>query len=278
MSELRDEHTTLTPPLKWAGGKRWLIPVLASLFDNRRRLVEPFCGGLAVALGLSPKRALLSDANPHAINFYRKLQGGLVIRQPLRNERVAYYEARERFNQMIRRGRFETKEAAGLFYYLNRTGFNGLCRFNSQGFFNVPFGRYGQIPYRRDFSEYAPLLKRWVLQVGDFESVDLRGDDFLYADPPYDVPFRRYAGSDFTWNDQVRLAEWLAAHRGPVVASNQATERVLKLYRKLGFEIRLLSAPRRISCTGDRTPAKEMLALRIRQAAPRRGVKVRHGE
>ena len=63
------------PPLKWAGGKRWLIPVLRPLWErhSRRRLVEPFCGGLGLALSVRPRRALLNDINPHAINFYRWL-------------------------------------------------------------------------------------------------------------------------------------------------------------------------------------------------------------
>src|SRR5689334_24073563 len=67
---------TLRPPLKWAGGKRWQLPHLRPLWarHTHRRLVEPFCGGLAVAIGLSPARALLNDANPHVINFYRWLQ------------------------------------------------------------------------------------------------------------------------------------------------------------------------------------------------------------
>jgi DNA adenine methylase len=58
---------TLRPPLKWAGGKRWQVPYLLPIWDvhSNRRLVEPFCGGLAVTLGLTPARALLNDANPH---------------------------------------------------------------------------------------------------------------------------------------------------------------------------------------------------------------------
>ncbi len=70
----------LTPPLKWAGGKRWLLPQLRTLWQPHaeRPLVEPFAGGLAVALGLAPTTALLNDVNPHLINFYRWLQRGLV--------------------------------------------------------------------------------------------------------------------------------------------------------------------------------------------------------
>src|SRR5579863_5001919 len=69
---------TLRPPLKWAGGKRWQLPHLAPLWKahSSRRLVEPFCGGLAVALGLRPRRALLNDVNPHLINFYAWLKKG----------------------------------------------------------------------------------------------------------------------------------------------------------------------------------------------------------
>lgn len=97
---------------------------------------------------------------------------------------------------------------------------------------------------------------------GDFESVPLEADDFVYADPPHDVEFTQYAAEGFTWEDQVRLAEWLARHPGPVVVSNQATERIVGLYRAMGFEIRFLKGPRMISCTGDRTPALEVVALR----------------
>src|SRR5437867_1637979 len=126
------EPPDLRPPLKWAGGKRWLVPRLHEIWSahSHRRLVEPFAGGLAVALGLRPQRALLSDINPHVINFYRWLQQGLRVEVGLENSSDVYYQYRERFNALVEGGRAETKEAAQLFYYLNRTGYNGLCRFN----------------------------------------------------------------------------------------------------------------------------------------------------
>ena len=92
-------------------------------------------------------------------------------------------------------------------------------------------------------------------------NLDLEAGDFIYADPPYDVEFTQYAKEVFGWDEQVRAAEWLARHKGPCL-SNQATERIVTLYRKLGFSLRFLDAPRRISCTGDRTPAREVLAMR----------------
>jgi DNA adenine methylase len=260
-----DRARPLRPPLKWAGGKRWLAPHLEPLWRGQSsgRLVEPFCGGLAVALGLDPQRALLNDVNPHPVNFYRHLQEGLTIRVPMRNDRDLYYQHRNDFNRLAstRRGSFSRK-AAELFYYLNRTAYNGLCRFNRKGEFNVPFGRHERINYIRDFRAYRAALSRWHFTWGDFEKLELHEDDFIYADPPYDVSFRQYSRHGFEWSEQVRLASWLAQHKGPVVLSNQATERILALYQSLGFRLALLEAPRSISRTGDRTPAREVLATR----------------
>jgi DNA adenine methylase len=258
--------TAVRPPLKWAGGKRWLVPHLSSLWKSHssRRLVEPFCGGLGVALGLMPQDAMLNDVNPHLINFYRWLRRGLPesASVPLMNSSETFYENRQRFNRLLSEEKAQSAEAATLFYYLNRTGYNGLCRFNRRGTFNVPFGRYRSIAYVRDFSPYREIFSRWRFVNRDFESLELRSTDFVYADPPYDVPFAQYSRDGFSWADQVRAAEWLVRHKGPVVLSNQSTDRVVKLYTKLGFTLRSLKGPRLISCTGDRTPALEVLATR----------------
>jgi DNA adenine methylase len=252
------------PPLKWAGGKRWQIPHLAPLWKRhaRRRLVEPFCGGLAVAIGLAPSAALLNDANPHLINFYRWLQRGLRTDIPMENEESAFYRNRDRFNEILGANLADSSEAAALFYYLNRTGFNGLCRFNRQGAFNVPFGRYKRIGYTRDFSAYQRAFAGWDFTVGDIEAVPIDREDFVYADPPYDVEFTQYAKGGFSWLDQERTAAWLAKHKGPVVLVNQATDRVEGLLKKLGYSVRFLDAPRRISCNGDRSPAREIIGTR----------------
>ncbi len=252
------------PPLKWAGGKRWLVPYLVRLWNPHRssRFIEPLCGGLAVSLGLVPDQALINDINPHAVNFYRQLQKGFRISLKMRNDQAYFYTRRNRFNQLIRQGKADSEEAAALFYYLNRTCYNGLCRFNSKGEFNVPFGKYKNIAYKKDFSEYVSAFAGWEFSCGDFDRLALQPDDFVYADPPYDVEFTQYSKENFGWNDQVRLATWLARHAGPVVLSNQATERIQGLYRDFGFHVVVLNAPRLISCTGDRSPAREVLAFR----------------
>jgi DNA adenine methylase len=257
-------HVVLRPPLKWAGGKRWQVPHLRPLWDNHtsKRLVEPFCGGLAVTLGLVPSRALLNDANAHLVNFYRWLQKGVTFNLQMENDQQLFYRHRDRFNALLASGKGTTEEAAALFYFLNRTGFNGLCRFNQNGEFNVPFGRYTRIAYTRDFTPYQRLLSAWTFTNEDVANVPLDPGDFVYADPPYDVEFTTYSTGGFSWQDQERTAELLSKHRGPVVLVNQATARIEKLYRKLGFRVTFLDAPRRISCTGDRAPAREILGTR----------------
>src|SRR5262245_6444008 len=223
------ERETLKPLLKWAGGKRWLVPELLRLWQpyQQRRYVEPFCGGLAGALGLLPSKALLNDVNPHLINFYLHVKRGLKLEIEMRNNERLFYQHRERFNQLIREEQSQTTEAAQLFYYLNRTCFNGLCRFNQRGEFNVPFGTYTNITYATDFYEYSSVFEQWTFTNSDISAMQMQAGDFIYADPPYDVEFTTYSAGGFSWADQLRTAEFLARHDGPTVISNQATDRVV---------------------------------------------------
>ena len=101
----------------------------------------------------------------------------------------------------------------------------------------------------------SPIVWRRSFDYG----ANIIGTSFLGI---YEDVFTQYSQGGFGWDEQVRTAEWLAQHRGPVVLSNQATPRILRLYRKLGYQLVKLNAPRRISCTGDRSQAKEVLALR----------------
>lgn len=254
----------LTAPLKWAGGKRTLVPRLAALYapHRHRRLVEPFVGGMNVALGLRPERALLCDKNPHLVNFYNRLRDPKPFALEMRHSEHLYYAYRTCFNELISGPAVVSSTAAELFYYLNRTCFNGLCRFNNDGKFNVPFGKYKTINYRHDFSDYAPVLARWELRCCVFDDAHPDSGDFVYLDPPYDGTFTDYSEGGFSWEDQVRLAVKFAAHHGPVVASNAATERVLALYRDLGFRVDTLEVRRSIAANGDRNDALEMLATK----------------
>lgn len=257
------------PLLKWAGGKRWLLPTIERIWRSHpgRRYVEPFSGGASIAFGLKPESAVLNDINPHLINFYRHVRRGLSLDIDLRYDEDLFYSHRERFNSIINNnGGSRSSEAAQLFYYLNRTGFNGLCRFNGSGLFNVPFGKYKDIEYQREFGPYRELFRRWELRSVDFEKLQLERGDFVYCDPPYfsggRPTFDKYTPQGFSWEDQVRLTEWLARHRGPVLLSNQASSKITQLYRRLGFSLRFLSGPRRINANGIRVDVREVLASR----------------
>ena len=256
-------------PLKWAGGKRWLIPKLQELFTpyRDRRLVEVFAGGAAISFGLRPARALLNDVNQHLVNFYHWLQRGLTIDPAMmRMDQAYYYEQRKRFNELIRTaGGATSKEAAMLFFYLNRCGYNGLYRVNRKGEFNVPCGRpSGKFNYPRDLSAFQRIAKPWQFTAGDFERVELKPDDFLYADPPFDTEFVQYVADGFSWADQQRLVKWLLRHPGPTVVSGQATRRILALYQTAGFTINTLEASRGINSdiAKRKDKAIEMLATR----------------
>src|SRR5277367_2461006 len=172
-TEQTTEDDVYTSPLKWAGSKKALLPQLVFLYaaHQHRRLVEPFVGGMNVALGLQPERALLCDINPHLINFYERLRDEYPFTLKMENDEALYYAYRKCFNELIKGPARYTKTAGELFYYLNRTGFNGLCRFNRSGEFNVPFGKYTTINYRRDFSQYEDLLKSWELKCCRFDDV-----------------------------------------------------------------------------------------------------------
>lgn len=269
MNDLLSIDRRVKSPLKWAGGKRWLVKQIEHLwkpYEKRDyRFVEPLCGGLAVTLGLMPRHALLNDINPHLINFYLQLKRGLEVDLPMRFDKAAYYDYRNRFNGLIKAGRWKTPEAALLFYYLNHSGYNGLCRFNQQGYFNVPVGEYKQVTYLREFDQYRSAFDKWDFSCEDFEKLRINANDFIYVDPPYDVEFRQYSEAGFDWKDQVRLAKWVSEkidHRVPVIISNQATQRIVKLYGNMGFKLEFLDAPRMISCKGDRTRAREVLATK----------------
>ncbi len=263
------------PFLKWAGGKRQLLPRILTLVPPRvRTYVEPFLGGGALFFALAArrrfKRAVLGDFNGELIGCYEAVRDDVdaVIKKlaGLRNTRDVYYEVRGQNPE-----RLKPAERAARLIYLNRCGFNGLYRVNSDGLFNVPFGRYARPticdPGRLRAASRA--LADVELVRGDFASV-LRGrrlgaDDFVYLDPPY-VPisktasFTAYAGG-FSMKDQERLAQLLrrlAARGVPAVLSNSDCADTRRLYD--GLAVESLPARRAINSVASRRgPVAELL-------------------
>lgn len=261
---------TSQPFLKWLGGKRELVgSEIRPLYNKVKpigRLVEPFCGSAAVALGLAPEHALLADINPHLINLFQAIQEGRFRQARYENTEADYYEARARFNDLIEAGlRTKTakREAAAIFYYLNRHCFNGLIRFNAKGVFNAAYGKYKRA-WNEDPSCYRDTFTGWSFTNAGYQETlaQVLPTDFVYIDPPYDNTFSKYSKGGFDWEDQLDLAERAAALECPVVISNNGTPRIRRLYQRLGFRLKTVSVRRSISCDGNRDDALEIIATK----------------
>ncbi len=257
------------PFLKWAGGKRQLLPELTGHVRRLgpfRAYHEPFVGGGALFfalrnLGLIDDGVFISDVNEHLIDAYQGVAShldevvGYLRRHAARHSQEHYYAIRASAPATL------PKRAARLIY-LNRTCFNGLYRENSRGQFNVPMGRYAKPnicdePTLRVASE---ALRQADISVRPFEGVlgAAVAGDLVYFDPPY-VPlsatasFASYARGGFSLADQARLAEvfaQLVARGVHVMLSNSRTDVVLDLYAP--FHIHTVLASRAINSRGDR--------------------------
>jgi len=268
------------PPLKWAGGKRQLIPQMRPYFPKTfARYHEPFLGSGAVFFFLAPQRhspSFLSDLNPELVNFYRVLieetEAFLAEIRVLENEYLkASWPEREtlyyRWRNADRAPEFahwSPLQRAVRFYFLNRTAYNGLYRTNQQGIFNVPWGRYKRPAlYRPQVLENAAeILRRLAryLEVASFEVVldHAQAGDFVYFDPPYaplspTSAFTTYTKEGFGADDQRRLASVcreLDRRNVHFLLSNSAVAWIRELYR--GFKIVTVQARRNINSKGDK--------------------------
>lgn len=267
--------------MKWAGGKYRIVDRIKRLLPPGQRLIEPFVGSGAVFLNTDYEAYVLSDVNPDLIRLYQVLQeaGDAFVEYcrgwftPDNNTPKRYYELREEFN--------ETDDAwrkSALFLYLNRHGYNGLCRYNGKGAFNVPFGRYRN-PYfpEQEMRLFARKARRAVIVCQDFRDVmrAAQAGDVVYCDPPY-VPltatanFTDYAVGGFGQLEQAELAR-LARELGwrgiPVLISNHETPYTNDVYQ--GAHIERFGVRRFISCDGaNRGVANELLALFTAHPAP----------
>lgn len=255
------ETVPLPPPrpiLKWAGGKRQLLPVLRAHLPHdwaSRRYYEPFLGAGALLFDLAPRRAVVNDANEQLILTYRTLKTdceAVIAQLELHRARHCqeyFYQVRTMDRQPDFAGLPDAVKAARLIY-LNKTCFNGLYRVNAQGHFNVPFGRFTnpaicEAEALRAMSAYLRRNKI-TLYCGDFAAAvrGARRDSFVYFDPPYHSPgnanFTGYQADAFGEAQQVRLRDVFArlTRRGvPCLLSNSATEFIRGLYADYPMEV-----------------------------------------
>jgi len=209
------EAPTLSPLLRWAGGKRWLVNKLPSLMGMLEfpGYHEPFLGGASIFLGLRmPPRVFLSDLNAELIHTYEAIRTdpSQVARflEKYGNSAEVYYEVRS--YEPI-----DPFDRAARFVFLNHTSFNGIYRVNLNGVYNVPYGhrKSPQIPSEDQLQAFGERLEGAVLTVADFAEsiVNVRKGDLVFLDPPYTVAhnqngFVKYNQHLFSFEDQRRLS------------------------------------------------------------------------
>ncbi|BBN83010.1 site-specific DNA-methyltransferase (adenine-specific) [Pseudoalteromonas sp. A25] len=265
--------------LKWAGGKYSLVEDIArrlkAASQDADTLVEPFVGAGSVFLNTNFKYYYLNDINADLINLYNELK-----RQPeefvsdakklfveLNNHPDAYYAYRLQFNESV-----DIYERAILFLYMNRHGYNGLCRYNLKGIFNVPFGKYKR-PYfpEKELYAFACKAQRATFTCKSYTDVfrNIPNNAVVYCDPPY-VPlsktasFTSYAKGGFDLDDQANLAnlaeQTAFEHRTPVLISNHDTVWTRKIYSQAHLDV--IQVKRTISPKGaGRNKVNELMAM-----------------
>jgi DNA adenine methylase len=264
----------MKPFLKWAGNKYALMDRIRHVLPMGNRLIEPFAGSAAVFLNTDYPQAVIADSNPDLIDLYKRLQAqgkkfiayACELFVPENNSKLVYYGLREEFNHTQ-----DKQRKAALFLYLNRHGYNGLCRYNAKGGFNVPFGRYAK-PYfpGKEMEHFYLKSQKAKFIIADFKVImqKAKPGDVIYCDPPYTplsstANFNHYNKDGFGKREQddlINMAEKCAKKTIPVVISNHNTEFTLHAYRNAS--ITQFDVKRTISCNGsNRKKAKELLAL-----------------
>lgn len=267
------------PIIKWMGGKSRIIDTLLQVLPERTTFVEPFVGAGSVFLNTRYKRYILADSNPDLIqllNVAKDQPEELILKsKPLfedGNDCIKYMERRELFN---RETDMAPLDRAAMFLYLMRHGFNGMCRYNGSGGFNVPFGRYPN-------GVYYPLeeIRGWAKRCQEPEYLEIVCEDFrtvlertsedsvIYADPPY-IPLSetakhaQYHRKEFSQADHRELARALfkQVEKGnSVVLSNADTLLTREIY--YGFEWRSVEVGRYMGASGAaRKTVTELLGV-----------------
>ena len=264
--------------IRWAGGKKWLIPHLPEIIGNTqiKHYHEPFLGGGSIFFSLEHnKKSYLSDANPELINTYLQVRDNPeeVIRllANFHNTEEDYYRIRDEFIPQT------PIEEASRFIYLNQTSYNGLYRVNRSGKYNVPYGfrkRWTYDPNR--ILESSKKLQNTRIDCGDFEinKHRIKKHDLVFLDPPYTVShnqngFIEYNKNLFSLEDQKRLNEYIdfIKKKGAYyILTNAAHEVIFEIFDKT--EDRTIELPRNSLIGGKnakRTEITEYIFTNIRE-------------
>ncbi|MFN6395014.1 MAG: DNA adenine methylase [Aphanizomenon sp.] len=269
------------PFVKWAGGKRQLVPtILANHLPknyNLQTYYEPFIGGGALLFSLQPKKAVINDSNAELINCYKIIKNSLdELIEDLKNHKnneYYYYDIRDWDREKNFKSKTEVQRASRIIF-LNKTCYNGLFRVNSQGQFNVPFGKYKNpnildIAVLKAVNKYLNENQVRILNSDFQEAVkDAKRGDFIYLDPPYDpvsetASFTGYDVNGFNKQEQRRLKEVfddLNSRGCHILLSNACTEFIEDLYKD--YPHTKISAIRAINCNGKKRGKVDEILLK----------------
>ena len=246
----------ITPFIKWAGGKRQLLPEIKQRMPKQyHRYFEPFIGGGAVLFALQPKKAIINDCNHSLIHTYRMIQTSPeeviacieeLDQGLLHGGKHYYYEKRELYNEKMLKEEYDAM-MAGLFLFLNKHCFNGLYRVNGKGLFNVPYNNSKKPSCERENIErISNYLKKVRILEGDFEKAckGIRKGDFVFFDSPYaplnPTSFESYTKEGFDRASHIRLAKLFKklSKRGCYcMLTNHDTELIRELYKDYIIEV-----------------------------------------
>jgi DNA adenine methylase len=266
------DNASAQPFLKWAGGKRQLLPAIKKYLPAKyTEYYEPFIGAGALLFSLQPKTCTLNDTNSELINCYQVIKDQpeellkLCQKHQENNSQAYYYQLREQDRQAGFNQRTPLERAARIIY-LNKTCFNGLFRVNNSGQFNVPYGKYKN-PVIADpavikaISVYLNQATCHILN-GDFESAvaTAKKGAFIYFDPPYypvsdTSSFTGYSINGFGEQEQIRLKELcdqLTDKGCQVLASNSAALLIKSLYDNPRYEVVEVKATRAINAVASK--------------------------
>lgn len=269
---------TMTPVLKWAGGKSQLLPAIKSLLPTQyEHYYEPFIGGAAMLLSIVPHRATVNDINSQLVNLYRQLQNSpeaiieyVNAMDAVNCDKDYYLGMREKYNYKIANLELDS-ECAALMIWINKHCFNGLYRVNSKGLFNVPYNNKtkGKSIDEENIRAIGAYLKRSDVTIicSDFEEAcqNVKKNDFVYFDSPY-VPesktadFTAYAKDGFGMTEHERLAKLfkkLDCIGAKLMLSNNDVELVRDLYN--GYKFTHLDVKRMINCNAAKRVGKEVI-------------------
>ena len=271
-------NSSIAPFVKWAGGKRQLIPQIRERMPKQfNNYYEPFVGGGAVIFELLPENAVINDINRALINAYQMIcehpQEFLQEIKRLDAEmwedgKEYYYSMREHYNDKLMKEEFDV-ELAALFVFINKHCFNGLYRVNGKGLFNVPYNNSRRSSVdEQSIMEISEYLRNVTIISGDFEAAceGAGAGDFVFIDSPYaplnPTTFESYTKEGFDIESHRRLAnlfDELTTRGCYCMLTNHNTELINELYGNKGYTIDVVNVKRLINSDASNRVGEEVI-------------------